>query len=117
MAPIDRERFEELVVQALDELPDWVLAAMDNVEVLVEDLPPPDQRNLLGLYHGVPLAERGQFYTNVLPDTITLYRSTLMAVAGHDEDRLRRQVKRTVAHEVAHHFGISDERLIEIDAY
>jgi predicted Zn-dependent protease with MMP-like domain len=90
---------------------------MDNVEVLVEDLPPLDHRDLLGLYHGIPLADRGTFYTNVLPDTITLYRATIMAVAGHNEVAVRAQIKRTVAHEVAHHFGISDERLLEIDAY
>ncbi|HEY7478609.1 MAG TPA: metallopeptidase family protein [Actinomycetota bacterium] len=114
---VTRARFEELVVESLDELPAWVRDAMDNVEILVEDLPPPDHRNLLGLYHGIPLAERGSSYTNVLPDTITLYRATIMAVAGHDEDAVRAQVKRTVAHEVAHHFGITDERLLEIDAY
>jgi predicted Zn-dependent protease with MMP-like domain len=115
--PVDRERFEELVGEALDELPGWVRDAMNNVEVFVEDLPPPDQRELLGLYHGVPLSARGSFYSNVLPDTITLYRSTIMAVAGHDEAALRSQIKRTIAHEVAHHFGISDARLHEIDAY
>jgi predicted Zn-dependent protease with MMP-like domain len=115
--PVDRERFEELVAEAIDELPDWVRSAMNNVEVFVEDLPPPDQRNLLGLYHGVPLSQRGIHYSNVLPDTITLYRATIMAVAGHDEATLKSQIKRTVAHEVAHHFGISDARLHEIDAY
>jgi predicted Zn-dependent protease with MMP-like domain len=115
--PVDRERFEELVVEALDELPEWIGRAMNNVEVFVEDLPPPDQRNLLGLYHGVPLSARGGNYSNVLPDTITLYRATIMAVAGHDEAALRSQIKRTVAHEIAHHFGISDDRLHEIDAY
>ena len=117
MPPVTRERFEELVAEAIDGLPEWVLAAMSNVEVLIEDLPPRDQRNLLGLYHGIPLSERGHWYTNALPDTITLYRATLMAVAGHDEDRLTHQVARTVAHEVAHHFGISDDRLRELDAY
>jgi len=117
MAPITRERFEELVAEALDGLPAWVLEAMDNVEVLVEDLPPADQRNLLGLYHGVPLTERGSHYAWVAPDTITLYRATIMAAAGHREDRVREQVRRTVTHEVAHHFGISDERLHELDAY
>ncbi|HTG46045.1 MAG TPA: metallopeptidase family protein [Actinomycetota bacterium] len=115
--PIPRERFEELVAEAIDDLPAWVLEAMDNVEVLVEDVPPPGQRNLLGLYHGIPLSRRGAGYTNVLPDTITLYRATIMRAAGDDEERVRRQVARTVAHEVAHHFGISDERLLEIDAY
>ena len=117
MAPITRERFIELVADALDELPQWVLDAMDNVQVQVEDLPPADQRNLLGLYHGVPLKDRGTHYSGHLPDTITLYRATIMSVAGHDEVRLRSQVKRTVAHEIAHHFGISDARLLEIDAY
>jgi predicted Zn-dependent protease with MMP-like domain len=117
MSPVDRQRFEELVAQAIDELPEWVLDRMDNVEVLIEDLPPAGQRNLLGLYHGIPLSERGSFYSGVLPDTITLYRATIMAVSGQNEERLKHQVKRTVAHEVAHHLGISDERLLEIDAY
>ena len=114
---ITRERFDELVGEALDGLPDWVRGAMDNVEVMVEDLPPANQRNLLGLYHGVPLTERGSNYTWVAPDTITLYRATIMGVAGHDDERVRQQVTRTVIHEVAHHFGISDERLHELDAY
>jgi predicted Zn-dependent protease with MMP-like domain len=114
---VDAERFEQLVVEALDALPPWVHEAMDNVEVLIEDLPPQGQPGLLGLYHGVPLSRRGGGYTNVLPDTITLYRSTIVRVAGADDDRLRAQVARTVAHEIAHHFGISDERLLEIDAY
>lgn len=115
--PITRERFEELVAEALDGLPAWVRDAMDNVEVFVEDLPPSDERNLLGLYHGVPLVERGSNYTWVAPDTITLYRATIMGAAGHDEERVRAQVRRTVVHEVAHHFGISDDRLHELDAY
>ena len=114
---ITRSRFEELVADAIDGLPAWVLDAMDNVEVLVEDVPPPGQPGLLGLYHGIPLSRRGAGYTNVLPDTITLYRATIMRVAGTDERRVQRQVARIVAHEVAHHFGISDERLLEIDAY
>jgi predicted Zn-dependent protease with MMP-like domain len=114
---VTRERFEELVVEALDGLPAWVREAMDNVEVLVEDLPPADQRDLLGVYHGVPLTDRGANYTWVAPDTITLFRATIMAVAGHDEDRVREQVRRTVVHEIAHHFGIDDHRLHDLDAY
>ncbi|HLB39236.1 MAG TPA: metallopeptidase family protein [Actinomycetota bacterium] len=115
--PVTPQRFEELVVEALDALPAWVHDTMENVEVLIEDHPPPGQPTLLGLYHGIPLASRGSGYTNVLPDTITLYRATIVGVAGSDEERLRRQVARTVAHEIAHHFGISDERLWELDAY
>ena len=114
---ISPERFEELVVEAIDALPDWVHAAMDNVSVLIEDRPPPGQPGLLGLYHGIPLSQRGSGYTNVLPDTITLYRASIVGFSGTDEDRIRSQVMRTVAHEVAHHFGISDDRLREIDAY
>jgi len=114
---VTRERFEELVGEALDGLPMWVVEAMDNVTVQVEDLPPRGQPGLLGLYHGVPLSQRARGYTNVLPDTITLYRATIMRVAGLDEARLRAVVAHTVAHEIAHHFGISDERLLEIDAY
>ena len=117
MRGVTRERFDELVVEALDGLPAWVLEAMDNVEVLVEDHPPHGQPGLLGVYHGIPLSKRGSGYTNVLPDTITLYRSTIVRSAGSQEDAVRHQVARTVAHEVAHHFGISDERLREIDAY
>jgi predicted Zn-dependent protease with MMP-like domain len=114
---IDAERFEELVAEALDALHPWVRERIDNVVVRVEERPPADQPRLLGLYHGIPLSARGVNYTNALPDTITLYRTTIMRVAGADERALRRQIARTVAHEVAHHFGLSDERLFEIDAY
>jgi len=114
---ISAERFEELVVEAIDALPGWVHAAMDNVSILIEERPPAGEPGLLGLYHGIPLSRRGSNYSNVLPDTITLYRAAIVAVAGPDEERVRAQVARTVAHEVAHHFGISDERLREIDAY
>jgi predicted Zn-dependent protease with MMP-like domain len=114
---ITPERFEDLVVEGIDALPDWVHEAMENVSVLIEDGPPPGQPGLLGLYHGVPLSHRGGNYTNVLPDTITLYRASIVAYAGPNEERVRAQVVRTVAHEVAHHFGISDDRLREIDVY
>ena len=114
---VTQERFEELASEALDGLPAWVLEAMDNVQVVVEDRPPYDQPNLLGLYHGVPLLNRGWHYSGAMPDRITMYRRTIEAVAGRSEERLRRVVAHTVAHEVAHHLGISDERLLEIDAY
>jgi predicted Zn-dependent protease with MMP-like domain len=112
---VDRGRFEELVVDALDSLPQWVLDRLENVEVIVEDRPPRDEPNLLGRYHGIPLSER-RHYAGVLPDTITLYRRTLEREA-RDEDELKRVVAHTVEHEVAHFFGISDERLRELDAY
>ena len=114
---VTQERFEELAAEALDGLPDWVLEALDNVQVLVEEFPPPDQPNLLGLYHGVPLLHRGWAYSGAMPDRITLYQHTIERVARGNEERLRRVVAHTVAHEVAHHLGITDERLLEIDAY
>jgi predicted Zn-dependent protease with MMP-like domain len=115
---LERRRFEELVADALDSLPQWVLDLMDNIEVLVEDKPPPGEPNLLGQYHGVPLTERGAFYSGaMLPDTITLFKRTIERAAGGDEDRVREVVVHTVEHEVAHFFGISDDRLRELDAY
>ena len=116
MHEVSRSRFEELAADALDALPAWVLERMENVEVLTEAEPPPGQPTLLGLYHGVPLSERGMGYSGVMPDTITLYRSTISAIS-RSEDQLKRAIAHTVAHEVAHHFGISDQRLLEIDAY
>ena len=109
--------FDDLVAEALDALPVWVLERMENVEVLVEEHPPSDEPHLLGRYHGIPLAERGADYGFVLPDTITLYRRAIERVAGRDPSALRREVAHTVAHEIAHHFGITDERLLELDAY
>lgn len=107
------ERFNELVAEALDELPRWVRERLDNVEVVVEDRPPAGQ-HLLGLYEGVPLTERGGGYTWTLPDRITLYRRPLQREAGPGEVALKRVVTDTVIHEVAHFFGISDERLEEL---
>jgi predicted Zn-dependent protease with MMP-like domain len=111
-----RARFEELVAEAVDTLPAWVLERLENVEILVEERPPRGEPNLLGRYHGIPLTHRDGGYAGVLPDTITLYRSTIEAVARDDDD-LRRVVAHTVEHEVAHFFGISDDRLREIDRY
>jgi predicted Zn-dependent protease with MMP-like domain len=108
--------FEVLVREALDELPDDIGDLMSNVAVTVEDEPPPGE-NLLGLYQGIPWGNRGPYYAGALPDKITVYRRPLERIAGGDPERLRRLVRRTVLHEIAHHFGISDERLIELDRY
>ncbi len=113
---MDRRRFERLVAEALDELPRWVLERLENVEILVEQRPPRNEPDLLGRYDGIPLTERYD-YAGVLPDTITLYQRAIEREAGGDEDRIRRVVAETVIHEVAHFFGISDERLRELDAY
>jgi len=112
----DRARFEELVAEALDALPAWVHERLENVEMIVEERPPRDEPGLLGRYHGIPLTERS-YYAGVLPDTITLYRRTIERVAGGDEDALKSTIAHTVEHEVAHFFGISDERLRDLDAY
>jgi predicted Zn-dependent protease with MMP-like domain len=106
--------FERLAAQALDELPGWVQRRLDNVEVVIEEAPPREAPRLLGLYEGIPLTKRGPGYTWALPDRITLFRSTIEAHAGGDPDRLRQVVAETVIHEVAHFFGISDERLREL---
>jgi len=111
------ERFMQLAAEAMDGLPAWVHDAMENVEVLLEDRPPPGQPGLLGLYQGVPLAKRGTHYSGALPDRITLFRETIERQARGSDERLRRIVAHTIAHEVAHHFGISDDRLREIGAY
>ena len=108
--------FEQAVQDALDSLPPELRDRLSNVEVVVEDEPPEGQR-LLGLYQGIPLTRRGSNYSGALPDKITIYRGPLMRLYGDDSERLQREVRRVVLHEVAHHFGISDERLIEIDRY
>jgi len=108
--------FDRLVSDALDELPDDIRQLMSNVAVTVEDEPPPGQ-NLLGLYQGVPWGKRGPYYSGALPDKITIYRGPLERMSRGNPERLRQQVRRTVFHEIAHHFGISDERLVEINRY
>lgn len=107
-----RERFEQLVADALDSLPPELGKAMENVAVTVEDDSP--GHSLLGLYQGVPLTKRGPMsYSGVTPDHITLYQATICSVCS-TEAEIVEQVTRTVIHEVAHHFGISDPRLKEL---
>jgi predicted Zn-dependent protease with MMP-like domain len=108
--------FDQLVADALDELPEDIRGLMTNVAVTVEDEPPPGQ-NLLGLYQGVPWGSRGPYYSGALPDKITIYRGPMERITGGNLERLRSQVRRTVFHEIAHHFGISDQRLVDIDRY
>jgi predicted Zn-dependent protease with MMP-like domain len=107
-----RTRFEELVGEALDLLPDELARAMDNVVVLVEDRDP-DDPTLLGLYHGIALTERTSSYAGVLPDRITIYAEPILAVCSTEEEVVD-EVAITVVHEVAHHFGIDDGRLHEL---
>ena len=113
MEPIE---FEQSVQDALDSLPADLSGLLSNVAVVIEDEPPPGQP-LLGLYQGVPLTRRSSYYSGVPPDKITIYRGPLERLYGEDTERLHREIKRVVLHEIAHHFGISDERLVEIDRY
>ena len=125
-AVVSFERFEELVEEALGEIPDALWEVIENVAVMVEDWPTPEQLDaagtprgqlLLGLYEGVPLTGRSHGYGLVAPDKITIFRLPILRVCPQgDEDAIRTQVRRTVLHEIAHHFGIDDDRLHELGA-
>jgi predicted Zn-dependent protease with MMP-like domain len=125
MLHLDHETFDGLVARALEGLPAWVQAALDNVEVTVAEMPTPAQRRrlglrpgatLLGLYEGVPQTRRSSHYGLVLPDKITLFRRPILAVCRTPEE-VQRRVRAVVIHELAHHFGIDDDRLRELNAY
>jgi predicted Zn-dependent protease with MMP-like domain len=108
-----RAEFEELVGEALDLIPPDLTALMDNVVVFVEDEPPDHEPELLGLYEGTPLTERGDSYGGVLPDHIMIYMGPTLRLC-ESADHVVEEVAITVVHEIAHHFGIDDERLIEL---
>lgn len=109
---MSRQRFEELVGDALDLIPKEFAKAMDNVVILVEDRDP-EHPSLLGLYHGVALTERTTNYGGVLPDRIFIYREAILDICNDEEDVVE-EVAVTVVHEIAHHFGIDDARLHEL---
>ena len=113
--------YERLIQEALDSLPADLRSQIANVEIAVEDEPPPGT-HYLGLYQGIPLTRRGggyglPQYSGALPDRITVFRGPLERHYGSDPERLVREIRHVVLHEIAHYFGISDERLIEIDRY
>ncbi|WP_369056061.1 metallopeptidase family protein [Kineococcus terrestris] len=112
---MSEEEFEDAVADALDEIPAELARLVDNVVVLVADDPePPLPPDLLGLYEGTPLTERGSWWAaGSLPDRITVFRNPTLAVCA-DRDEVVEEVRTTVVHEVAHHFGIDDERLHEL---
>jgi predicted Zn-dependent protease with MMP-like domain len=121
---VDLDAFSQLVAEALDSMPEEFLERMWNVEVLIDDWPtrdqleevdldPSDPSALLGLYHGVPLTNRSSFYA-ALPDTITIFQRPIERYCGEDADEIRKQVRTTVIHEIAHYYGISDDRLDEL---
>jgi predicted Zn-dependent protease with MMP-like domain len=119
---IPEDEFDSLVASALDGLPEPFASSIDNVQVVVADEPSADDLSnagvprgatLFGLYQGIPKTQRNANYTFVLPDKITIYRGPVVR-ASYDAADVRRHVRRTVIHEIAHHFGISDERLDEL---
>jgi predicted Zn-dependent protease with MMP-like domain len=120
------EQFEQLVAEAVDGLPPFFLEQMKNIEILVEKRPSRTTLHrmnikpgnmLLGLYEGVPLTERTSGYMLVAPDVITIFQDPIEQVTNGEPEAIREQVRHTVIHEIAHHFGISDERLWELGAY
>jgi predicted Zn-dependent protease with MMP-like domain len=122
---VDRRRFEKLVAEALDTLPEEFQEKLDNVDVVIGTWPTreevrrmglPRGSTLLGLYEGTPLTERTTSYGLVLPDKITIYQGPIEACCRGAEE-MRRKVRHVVMHELGHHFGISDERLRELGVY
>ena len=123
---MSRDDFEVLILEALADLPVYFQEHLQNIEILVDSWAGPYEHRstgldhstlILGLYRGVPLTERTSGYQLVAPDTITLYQGPIELVSRGDYERIRAQVKHTVIHEIAHHFGISDDRLRELGAY
>jgi predicted Zn-dependent protease with MMP-like domain len=122
---MDRGRFEKLVQQALKDLPQVFKDSLENVDVVIEDQPSPDQVKavkarhrclVLGLYQGVPLDRRSHDYGMVMPDKVSIFKKNIEKICRTDEDIVR-IVTHTVQHELAHHFGISDERLRDLGIY
>jgi predicted Zn-dependent protease with MMP-like domain len=125
--PVDLDAFADLVSEAMASVPEEFLERLENVQVDIEEWPTRDdladaglshrdKYSLLGLYHGVPLTDRGAYYM-AFPDRITIYQKPIEAMVGEGEDEIREQVRRTVIHEIAHYYGIDDERLEELGAY
>jgi predicted Zn-dependent protease with MMP-like domain len=117
---MDRKRFEELVGEALASLPRSFRKRIENVAVMVEERPPRRSSSgtpaglLLGLYHGVPLKDRGSYYGNVPPDVIVIYQEPIERISASD-DEIREHVREVVLHEVGHYFGLSEKELREIE--
>ncbi len=116
------EQFDALITRAMDELPQEYIKGLDNVVILMADDPTPDQvekmklqgKLLLGLYEGVPLIQRGNGWSGMLPDKITLFKNQILAIV-HDEQSLFEQVKRTLWHEIAHYYGLDHEQMHRLE--
>ena len=119
---LEREEFRRLVREAVASLPPELLETVHNVDIVIERRPTAMDKKLagigprgllLGLYHGIPLIHRGEFYNLVTPDKISIYEESIEAICETD-DEIREQIRKTVLHELGHYFGISDERLHEL---
>ena len=113
MIEVSEDRFAELVEAAFDAVPPELAALLDNVVLFIEDDAPADDPTLLGFYDGIPLTERDTSYGGVMPDRIYVYRNPTLAICDTEEDVVE-EVAVTVVHEIAHHFGIDDDRLDEL---
>ena len=122
---ISDEDFDQLVTKAMNELPQEYIEGLENVAIVYADWPDEHQAQksdlkpgnlLLGLYEGIPLTQRGNGYTFVLPDKITLFKTPIMMVSHNDEE-LAEQVKRTLWHEIAHYYGLNHHRIDELEGF
>ena len=109
---MNKREFERVVDAALEELPQWVLGKVDNLVVVVEEAPPLELGDVLGVYEGIALSERDDYF-GVMPDRIVVFRQPHLSM-GLAEDELRSEIRKTVLHELGHHLGIDDERLTEL---
>ena len=115
MPIINREEFESLAIKAINELPQDFKNKLENVDVVIEERV--INKNLLGLYQGVPLMHRTHYYGMVMPDKITLFKANIERVCLEQNRDLYEEVKHVLQHEIAHHFGISDQRLRDLGTY
>ncbi|HQR79017.1 MAG TPA: metallopeptidase family protein [Actinomycetota bacterium] len=113
MIEVSAERFEQLVAAAVDVIPEELARHIENVAIVVEDEPPPDDPHLLGLYEGIPLTARDSWYVAALPDKIRIFRLPILRMCESQADVVR-EVYITVVHEIAHHFGIDDDTLHDL---
>jgi predicted Zn-dependent protease with MMP-like domain len=120
---MEKNRFEKLVEEALSEIREEFQKYLKNITVIVEDHPPPEVLNrmgisrrglLLGLYHGVPLKHRGPYYGNIPPDVISIYQKPIESICSSEEE-IKKKVREVVRHEIGHYFGKSDKELKEIE--
>jgi predicted Zn-dependent protease with MMP-like domain len=123
MLELTDERFDQLITRAMDELPQKHITGLENVAIIYDDEPSDEQKQkmkldshhlLLGLYEGIPLTQRGNSYSFVLPDKITLFKKSILAVVSNEEE-LFEQIKRTLWHEIAHYYGLNHNRIDELE--